>query len=207
MSVNILIKKIAPAFPAVITFISLVVFHSAWFAVGGYFISAIVIISLFGDDSCHPLKQNNKSSFLSQIIIGLITGIPLYYLWPILIPTNSSFNNQLDYLGLGGISFLLFLIYIFFINPFMEEAFWRGYLRNDNPRIILNDCWFALYHVIVMYFFIPIMWLPLVMVSLTIASWHWRQVVKKNDGLKGSSLSHLAADLSLFCALLLRIYL
>ncbi|MEI6521349.1 MAG: CPBP family glutamic-type intramembrane protease [bacterium] len=207
MLVKNVIKKISPAFPALTTFIGLVIFHNAWLAVGGYFITAIIIISIYGDDSCHPLKQHNKSTFIFQILLGLVTGIPLYYLWPILIPDNSAFNNQLTSLGLGGISFLLFLIYIFFINPFMEEAFWRGYLRNDNPRIILNDCWFAIYHVIVMYFFIPIQLLPLVMISLTIASWHWRQVVKKNDGLKGSSLSHLAADLSLFCALLLRIYL
>ena len=136
MLVKNVIKKISPAFPALTTFIGLVIFHNAWLAVGGYFITAIIIISIYGDDSCHPLKQHNKSTFIFQILLGLVTGIPLYYLWPILIPDNSAFNNQLTFLGLGGSSFLLFLIYIFFINPLMEEAFWLGYLRNDNPRMI-----------------------------------------------------------------------
>ncbi len=207
MSVKEIIKKTSPAFPAITTFCGLAIFHDAWLAVGGYFVTAVIIISLFGDITCHPLKQNNQSTVILQIILGLAAGIPLYFLWPYLIPDNVVFNNQLANLGLSGNSFLLFLIYIFFINPFMEEAFWRGFLRNDNSKIILNDCWFALYHVIVMYFFIPTVWLPLVLVSLTIISWHWRQVVKQNDGLKGSSLSHLAADLSLFCALIFRLYL
>ncbi len=207
MSVKKIIKIISPSFPAITTFIGLFIFHNAWFAVLGYFVAAVIIISLYGDSSCNPLKQNNKTPILLQICIGLAVGLPLYYLWPIIIPDNILFSKQLASLGLAGNSFLFFLIYIFFVNPFMEEAFWRGYHRNDNEKIVINDLWFAMYHVIVMYFFIPVTWLPLVMFSLTVTSWYWRQIVKKNDGLKGSSLSHLAADLSLFCALLLRLFL
>jgi membrane protease YdiL (CAAX protease family) len=199
-----IIKKIAPLAPYVGILTGLYILKNAWIALLLY--HALIILVLYSEkELSQTLRLLKGGSILSAILIslfGLSAGLLLYFLWPFL-GLQETLKNGLTLLGLSGPSFYIWSLYFFLINPFFEEAFWRGYLGTNSKKISSNDVLFSAYHALVLILFMPASWTILAFCCIILASWLWRQVVRKYKGLLLPVLSHLSADISVMaiCAI------
>jgi hypothetical protein len=196
-SKNHVIKIICSLIPYLTISIGLFVFHNVWVAVVGYHLTAVIVIFLTKANI--PLNQifhsnNFKIPIISAIICGC-GGILLYLLWPFLA-IQPDINSYLQYIGLTGDTWPFFLAYFIGLNPIVEEYFWRGYLGNNNKRIVMNDILFSGYHLVVLAGKIEIIWLITVFLVLTFSAWYWRQINRLSEGLLPSIVSHLTADIT-----------
>lgn len=202
-----LIKKLAPLTPYIGIIAGLYILKSAWLALLFYHI--LILIILYSEkELAQFLRLFKGGNFPSASLISLFgfgTGLLLYILWPSL-GLQETLDRGLALLGLSGVSFYIWSLYFFLINPFFEEAFWRGYLGTSKQSITLNDAFFAGYHVLVLVLFIPASWTILAFCCITLASWLWRQAVKKYHGLLLPVLSHLSADISIMAVCAINIY-
>jgi hypothetical protein len=197
-----LIKLLYPVVPYVAVGLGLFVFHNAWVAILTYH-ALIAVIALFSKRVV-PFKQlvrsvNNKFLLLSMII-GACGGITLYLLWPLLsVPADISI--YLRSIGLTVTVWPYFIVYYVLVNPILEEYYWRGYLGSDARRPIVYDFLFAGYHLIVLAGHIGIIWLVVVFFALSSAAWYWRQISRITGGLLTTTLSHMAADITIILAI------
>ena len=99
--------------------------------------------------------------------------------------------------GLHGSSWLLFMIYFSTVQPFLEEIYWRGYLRTGPRYIAWTDLAFAGYHLLVLARFIKAPWLLAAFLVLTLVACLWRHIASRLDGLLVPLLSHAVADASI----------
>lgn len=134
---------------------------------------------------------------IGSIVFGLGGGVVLYLLAPTAGIDATMIGPVLEQLGLHGQSWLLFVIYHSLVNPWIEEAFWRGRLGSDDRLPILNDFLFAGYHALVLVLFMDWIWIALAVFLLTVAGWLWRQLRTRNKGLLVPIVSHLSADASI----------
>ena len=110
---------------------------------------------------------------------------------------NISLNSTLMNFGLHGTSWLFFMIYFSIIQPLLEELYWRGYLARYNKYFSWTDFAFAGYHILVLAWFIKLPWLVIAFIVLIIASFIWRYLAYKLEGLVIPLLSHIVADISI----------
>lgn len=195
---------LAPAIPYIAMIVGLVIWQNAWVAMCGYHLGIVVIILLTGTDT--PLSLLFKSHQIGLPLIlaglGICGGILLYLLWPLLeVPVNIS--SILQQMGLNSTSWPFFLIYFMAVNPFLEEYYWRGLLRSDIKRPVLNDILFAGYHLFVLAGKMEVYWLVVILFLLTASAWFWRQTNRWCGGLLPSVLCHLSADISVITAIYL----
>jgi membrane protease YdiL (CAAX protease family) len=192
-----LLKKLAPLLPYVAVLIGLYLFHSAWIVLIIY--HGGIILLLQKEKQWKTVQQLFKGWItrwgLLLIVLGLLAGVSFQILWPILGLQETLSKNMIAF-HLEGWSFFLWTAYFFLMNPFFEEAFWRGYLGNNASNVVANDFWFAGYHVLVLLFFIPALWCLIAFFCLAATAWLWRRIVTKSGGLLMPTLSHLAADVS-----------
>ena len=90
-----------------------------------------IILSLILARSPIPLKVLFKSRSTQWVILSILlcgsSGIFLYFFWSS-FEVVSDLSVQIESLGLTGSTWSLFITYFVFINPLVEEYFWRGYL-------------------------------------------------------------------------------
>jgi membrane protease YdiL (CAAX protease family) len=142
-----------------------------------------------------PERRDFKILIL-MVFLGGAGGLLLYLLWPLLgIP--GTINMFLQQIGLTQAVWPYFIAYFILFNPWLEEFYWRGYLSRQSKRITLNDVLFSGYHLIVMAGKINTVWLIIVFVILILASWFWRLVNTRTQGLAPSLISHIVADASI----------
>ena len=125
---------------------------------------------------------------------GLLVGITFLILTPIIAP--SSISTDISSLGLTGISLMIWAVYFSLVNPFFEEAFWRGYLLSDKKGIAGSDIFFAGYHVFVLLLFLPAFWAIIEFVVLLFAAYLFRQCAIRTNGLVVPLLAHLITDIA-----------
>lgn len=187
---------IAPFVPYFAVGAGFLVFRNAWAAILGYHLGMVIVILLCRTKI--PLKRffgsNNCKMTLAAASIGASGGIVLYLLWPFL-QISGGINIQ-NY-GLTGKTWPLFMAYYIGVNPLIEEYYWRGLLGSVSKRIVPNDALFAGYHAIVLAGYIGVTWLALFLVVLSAVAWFWRQVNNSAEGLLPSTVSHIAADVTI----------
>jgi hypothetical protein len=147
-----------------------------------------------------PFRASLRSSryylLIVTALLGAAGGLLLYLLWPWLgIPSDLSRYLQSN--GLSLEAWPYFIAYFVLINPWLEEFFWRGCLGSDSKLPVLNDLFFAGYHLMVLAGKVDFIWLIAVFIVLSLAAWFWRQANRWNHGLTSSIVSHFAADLTL----------
>jgi hypothetical protein len=152
----------------------------------------------------NPFREFFRTSDIriSLIAIGLGAGggILMYFLWPLLaVPTD--IGVYLENIGLTRFTWPLFLAYHILVNPWIEEYYWRRFLGSISKRIILNDLFFAGYHLLVLAGKMDILWLAACFIVLVGAAWFWRQATRLSQGLFSSTASHFAADLTVMLAI------
>jgi membrane protease YdiL (CAAX protease family) len=98
--------------------------------------------------------------------------------------------------------FVLAAIYTVFVNSFIEELFFRGYvfkglLKNRKIAYIFSSALFALYHVTIFksWFSLPVFLLT--MVGLFIGGLIFSYFVEKSNSFLASYLIHISADLAI----------
>jgi hypothetical protein len=155
----------------------------------------VLLVSGSGISFRDYLKTSDMRISLTGIGLGISGGVLLYLLWPLLgVPVN--INIFLGNIGLNEFTWKFFLAYHILVNPWIEEYYWRMYLGSSSQRIILNDLFFAGYHLLVLAGKMNILWLAACFIVLAGAAWFWRQTTRISSGLFSSTTSHLAADLT-----------
>ena len=195
------IRTLAPLVPYITVGAGILFFHNAWAAMLGYHLSMLLILAL-----CRPgiaLKSifRGRDYRITAVtaLAGLPGGILLHLLWPA-ISDSIDLQPALQNIGITASAWPVLVPYFILINPWLEEWYWRGYLGSDSRRPILNDLFFAGYHLLVLAGKVEALWLGVIFVLLTGAAWFWRQANRVNHGLQASMASHLAADASVMLA-------
>jgi membrane protease YdiL (CAAX protease family) len=185
--------------------LGLLVFKSAWFSLLGYHLGLAFAFTLsarwrsFGAVRIvfHPLWAGIAWS------ASLLAGFLLYWSWPGLgLPAH--LPDALRQLGLTPQVWPIFMTYFVLVNPWFEEAFWRGWLSSAAPAPIAEDFWFAGYHSIILGQYLGWNWLILAIFILVGAAWLWRQIARQTNSLFIPVIAHLLADFSILLAIYLR---
>jgi membrane protease YdiL (CAAX protease family) len=100
-------------------------------------------------------------------------------------------------LGLNRANWIPFIMYFSFINPLIEEYFWRGYLGSNTTNPYISDFLYSGFHGLVLMNKLQTASIFLGLAMLVAAGWFWRQVAREDKGLLAPVLGHMAADLSI----------
>lgn len=181
-----------------------------------YFIKTVVKIGLFVFIPVLFIKLINKASVSNQLKLRfdkhLKTGIILGLIsFCIVIIAYMIFRNSIDFAGIvtemqeksriTAANFVLVGLYVTFINSFLEEFFFRGYiflnLRQYGRQWIAytySSMLFALYHIAIFktWFSLPLTLLALL--GLVIIGIIFNYVDTKSENLLNSWIIHILAD-------------
>jgi len=187
---------IAPFIPYFAVGAGFLIFRNAWAAILSYHLGMAIIIWLCRTKTQFRrlFQSSNYKITLAAALIGASGGIVLFLLRPFILITGTI---DIRNFGLTGKTWPLFIVYYVSVNPFIEEYYWRGLLGSVSKRIVPNDVFFAGYHAIVLAGYIGATWLALFLVVLSAAAWFWRQINNASEGLLPSTVSHIAADLTI----------
>jgi hypothetical protein len=172
---------LAPLVPYITIPVGLFIGHSAWFAILGYHLAMLIILVLDrGLANFKTIWQSRGYGYpLAMLLCGAAGGILIWALWPYLnVPPG--ITGQLGELGLNQGNWPFFLVYFAGVNPWLEELYWRGYLGSRSRRPVINDVFFAGYHVLVLAGKIEIIWLPVIFVALKIGRASCRERVYRH---------------------------
>jgi membrane protease YdiL (CAAX protease family) len=190
-------KILAPLIPYITIGTGLLLLHNSWVGMVGYHagIAAVMAWSKYRPGLKRVYQSKGSRLPLIGILGGAGSGILLYLLWPgMSIPDD--IGTYISSTGINEQTWPAFIVYFSLVNPLLEEYFWRGYLNSDVKRPILNDLLFAGYHLVVFAGHLEIFWLIAIFFGLAGAAWVWRQINRLNGGILASTVSHLAADIT-----------
>lgn len=183
-----------------------------------YFIKSIIkllVFSLAMFIYCIKYKEN----FFKLINLkkkGLSKGLILFMLFSyfVIIVGYLLLRNHIDLNGiresllnkeqLNKNNFIFIFSYIIFINSFLEESFFRGFIYNvfkkegyEKIGVLFSALIFALYHIGIMDgWFNPFVMIVGV-VGLFVTGFFLQDIVKREDNLLGSYLVHAIANLAI----------
>ncbi|MHB1458337.1 MAG: hypothetical protein ACYC0V_15625 [Armatimonadota bacterium] len=182
--------------PYAAVLVGIYVLGNVWAAILGYHIGAVICMMLNRDLSSGQSQPDDRSASLAafNMLVGLLAGILLYVLWPML-GISADFGARLNALGLT--SWPAFGIYYCAANPIIEELFWHRNLETESPYPAWNDFMFAGYHMLVLALFMRWEWLIPSYILLVFASWIWGQTSRLKHGFPIIIASHLLADIGI----------
>jgi len=191
-------KWIAPLLGYFAVGLGLFVFHSAWGALLGF--HASIIISLIIVRPAVSLKtlltSNNIKCILLCILICGSSGVILYFLHDKFGFAND-FPAQVAELGLNEFNWKPFIVYFVFVNPFLEEYFWRGWLGDKTKSLHISDFLYAGFHGLILINIVQMGSIVFALSVLVFTGWFWRQIYREDGGLLAPVLGHMAADLTI----------
>jgi CAAX protease family protein len=194
-------KWFTPILPYLAVGLGLFWFHNAWAALLGFHIA--IVISLWIARSGTPIKILFRSNHIRWMVLSIIlsgsSGISLYFLWKYFGVTGD-LPARLEVLGLSKSTWPAFLAYFVFVNPFVEEYFWRGFLGNPTKGLYGSDFFYAGFHALILVGKVQISTIIYSLLVLILAGWFWRQIAREDQGLLASWLGHMAADLTILLA-------
>lgn len=206
------IRHILVLLPSLAVLTGLYFFKNAFLAIGLYHLGMAVI--LFAPQNRGLFKRAFKGwNTLEGILMTLAAssaGLFCYLLGRWVFKTDLDFSALLSGFGLNRINWLFFCLYFCTVNPFLEEVFWRAYFmerrgdgadENRNAAmdrgfhiLTLPDAGFAVYHLLVLYFFVKPIFLVPVFIGLVVGAVLWRFLYRRHGGLVICIISHIAAD-------------
>jgi hypothetical protein len=139
-------------------------------------------------------------SLLVSVLFSCV-GIVIVVAWPLAVIRGIDLRALLAEFGLEGVSLFVFLAYLAFANPFVEEAFWR-FGSDDHPLSFVNDLFYAGYHGIILALVLtPIFVIGAVAVLVAAGAIFRLMTVKLKNGFMAIA-THLAADLGIGLAVI-----
>jgi membrane protease YdiL (CAAX protease family) len=188
-------KWLAPILPYLAVWAGLFFFKSAWITLIGFHISILLALVFL-----HPhlsirllLKSKHPKWILFSVLFCSTSGIGLFLLWDV-FGISPDLPAQLQSIGLNSSTWSGFIVYFSFVNPFLEEYFWRGILGNDSTKLFIGDLVFAGYHVLVLWGRVHPLSILFAVTILISAGWLWRQISRLDEGLLAAVLGHATAD-------------
>jgi membrane protease YdiL (CAAX protease family) len=190
------VGMVAPIIPYIAVGIGLLLCHNAWLAMLGYHAGALLWIYLSGAGFSfrRVFTSHHYKIVLLALALGLAGGMLFYALWPVL-GVSVDIDRYARSIGLNETAWPIFLAYFIIVNPVIEEYYWRGCLGSERRRPVLNDFWFAGYHVLVLAGKMAPVWLLVIFLTLAGAAWAWRQMNRLGGGLLPSLACHVAGDI------------
>lgn len=195
--------SIIPPYAAV--WAGLFLFDSAWGALLGFHLG--IFLALIWLKPQLPVsvlfRVSDWRSTALNIFMGGMGGAGLYLFWS-LFAVASDLNAQISALGLHDSIWFGFVAYFSFINPFMEEYFWRGTLGSDTHSLYIGDLAYAGFHAFILWnkaHFVSVLFALIVLVFI---GWFWRQVYRREGSLLAPVLGHMTADFSILVAVFLK---
>jgi len=181
------LKLLAPYF-AVGVFWCLL--SNAWLAIFAYHAQILFW-------SRHPLFGARRPSHAKMMLLALpavLTG-PLVYFFLCTIARTDLLSWLTEH-HLSHLSLMAMIPYFGLIHPVLEQVHWAA-LRDSTP---LAHPLFAGYHMLVLHSLLPLPWLILSFVVLTMASFAWQRMAKMTGNLALPVASHALADLGVIIA-------
>lgn len=201
------LKQVSPLIPYISVVLGLYVLGSAWLAIVFYHVGvlAVVLVSKVSLGS-RWIRSDRLGWWLSTTSVFALGGVALYALWPCTLPSCDLVKERLADYGITRQVWPLFAIYFCLANSFVEEIFWRGYLRDDSHLPTTNDFAFAGYHAAVLIAFASLIWAPLVVFVCIFAAWLWRIMHRATGSLMLPIVTHFVADVSIAIAVYYRVF-
>lgn len=195
------VKSIAPLMAYATVGIGLFWTHNAWVTILGFHAGLLLILFLEkpGIPLASLIKGNHIPTLLGCFLLSALSGLLLYFVWPV-FSISPNLAADLASIGLTREAWPAFIAYAALVNPWIEEYFWRGYLRSDSVNVLPIDFLFAGFHLLILYGKTSWAWMLFSLLVLTSASWLWRGVYRKTGGMLIPVLSHMAADFSILMA-------
>jgi hypothetical protein len=191
--------------PYVGVIIGLYIFRNAFLAIMIY--HAGIILSLVFVKSDYNFRDlfrfKSRILLVLSVLICLLAGIAILILWDFIKPAKLDLLYTMTELGLIGIWKPIFLIYFSVIHPFLEESYWRFHLPSSEKFISFDDLFFALYHTLVLHFFLKSWAVILCFVGLFFIAAGWRYLKERRGDNFVVLLSHAVADFSIMSAVFL----
>jgi len=191
-------KWIAPTLAYLAVSLGLFVFHSAWGALLGF--HAAIIGSLLIARPKIPIsvlfKTTNKKWIALSVLVCGSSGVALFFLWDV-FGVASDLPMQVEKLGLNSRTWIPFIAYFAFVNPFIEEYFWRGYLGSQTENLHPVDFVYSGFHALILIGRVHAASIVFAVMVLALAGWFWRQIARVDGGLLAPVLGHMAADLTI----------
>lgn len=174
-----------------------------------YLMKTLIKIPVF---TCYPFlvlrKEKfkiNKHSFKQVVILSIVVLITILLAYVILqdfIDVESIKTDLESRMSIGRSMFFFAAFYTIFINAFIEEYFFRGYLfrliHKEEKRLayVFAALLFAVYHIGILgtWFSLPI--LSLVLIGLFIGGLIFNYYVSKTNSFLASYIIHVAADIA-----------
>lgn len=198
-------KWLAAIPPYLAVWVGLFFFKNAWVAMVGFHVA--IVAALLWLRSAPPIgiliKPAPWKSIVINVLLCLMGGVGLYFLWNIL-GVADSLSVQLQQLGISGPTWPVLIAYFSLVNPLVEEYFWRGALGSDALSPYSGDLVYAGYHVLVVWNMAQPQAILLMLFSLVFAGWFWRQIYRRDGSLLTPVLGHMAADLSILLAVFMK---
>jgi membrane protease YdiL (CAAX protease family) len=193
----------AAAIPYVTVVIGLYVFNNAWVAFLPYHVAIVVVLALYGELAW--LKKLKEGFSVKPVLLTglpcLVAGVLIYALWPIASIEGCDLDEEINAMGFGGGLWFVMIAYSFVINPWFEEAFWRGFLGSKKRGLVVTDFLFAGYHILVLVLYLRPIWIVVAAIMLTGGAWFWRQLASRYKGLAVAAVTHLVADIGIMTAI------
>ena len=176
---------------------------SGWGAILGYHLGIVLLLSTTG--GWPRIKRLwtgwHTALGLTLVLICALSGLVIYLLWPLIQLDGIHLGQALNEYGLTGNAWVGFVVYYAFVNPWLEELFWRGHFASRIRYPAIGDLFFAGYHVLVLILFVTWVWAVLAFLVLFVTARLWRYCVNQTNGLLIPALSHLIADISVITAI------
>ncbi len=178
--------------------LGLYAFHNAWAAILGYHAGILALITL--GRGWQAARQFRLTKSLAHVVtfglVGLLAGVGVALLWP-LVGFSPRLPDALLAWGLTPQAWPWFIAYGALVNPWLEEAYWRGWLGSGSSRPVAADAFFGGFHLVILAPFVSVGWLAFAFLVLASTAWFWRQVTRRDGSLLAASLFHLTADVSI----------
>ncbi len=188
-------KWLTPVLPYLAVGIGIFWFKNAWAGLLGF--HCAILLSLLLARSQFPVKTLLKSNHIRWVLLSLILsssgGIFLYVFWSS-FGITSDLSAHMETLGLRSSTWIAFIAYFSFVNPFIEEYFWRGYLGSFTKNLYISDFLYAGFHALILIGNVKATSIMYSLIVLVLAGWFWRQVAREDSGLLAPVLGHMAVD-------------
>jgi membrane protease YdiL (CAAX protease family) len=106
--------------------------------------------------------------------------------------------------GFSGPLELIFVLLFIFVNPVLEEVYWRGYMyeklrRNGTAAytIAMTSIFYTLYHVITVLYLFQSGYVAVAVLPVLVAGLFWAFVREKTGSIISSIIGHSLADLGI----------
>jgi len=194
-------KWVAPALAYLAVGLGLFQFHSAWGALLGFHF--VIIVSLLIAKPNIPITVLFKSTRIKWILLSILlcgsSGVSVYFLWGY-FEVTTDLSRQVASLGLNIFNWPAFIAYFAFLNPFIEEYFWRGYLGSQTKAPHISDFLYAGFHALILINKVQTGPIIFALIVLAAVGWFWRQIARADHGLLAPVLGHMAADFTILIA-------